>query len=102
MGKIVMYTLKVMEGSHTTSTCLGDSHDCFVYYAVGTQWDTMDIFLFEISVWLGTLPFILVPVTRSTVFPSLGEHHCDDIHIVRWHSVMCAMSSITAAAGHSQ
>ena len=41
------------------------SHNCFVYYEVGTQWDTMDIFLFEISAWLGTFPFILVPVTRS-------------------------------------
>ena len=70
-----------MEDIHTTSTTLGEKlfyivhyivhNDCFVYYEVGTQWDTMDMFLFEISIYMvGTLPFILVPVTRSTyVFP---------------------------------
>ena len=43
------------------------------YYEVGTQLDNYYIFLLEISTWLGTLPFILVPVTRS---PSLGDCYC--------------------------
>ena len=71
---IAMYLcLKVMEDSHTTSTALGEKlfyivHTTTVLRYIGTQ---RDMFLFEISAWLGTLA---VPVTRSTyVFPSLGD-----------------------------
>ena len=51
--------LKVMEDSHTTSICTLSVPT--YYYEVGTQWD-------EISTSLGTLPFILVSVTRSMYF----------------------------------
>ena len=70
-GENCFKSLKVMQDSYTTSTCtslceklLNIALSVLVYYyEVGKQWDIIK----EISTWLGTLPFILVPVSISFV-----------------------------------